>query len=440
MKITFIMPSIGKKKGVPYSRSWLMEPLGLAVIAACTPRGITRELYDDRLEAIPYDKPTDLVALSVETYSAKRAYQIADEFRRRKVPVVMGGYHPTLVPEETLLHADAIVAGEGENVWQTVLADLRNGRLQKQYRAPSRTNLAHIFPDRSLFKGKRYVNLTLIETGRGCRFGCEFCSIHAFYRQTYAIRPVKDVVAEIVGIKAKNIFFVDDNIANDPERARELFSALVPLGIRWISQVSMHIYKDHALLELMRKSGCKGVLIGFESLQPENLQAMGKAVNNVADGYDKVVQAFHKHRLAIYGTFVFGYRDSRETFTAAYAFALKNKLFYAAFNHLVPFPGTPLYRRLELENRLRYSSWWTHPECRFGNVYFIPDAVSPAELERLCYANRLRYFKLPALLYRLANPLYRHDLFSLAMFLLVNLSANGETQSRRLLPFGATDG
>jgi radical SAM superfamily enzyme YgiQ (UPF0313 family) len=440
MKVTFIMPAIGRKKGMPYSRSWQMEPLGLAVLAARTPPEIERVFFDDRLEAIPFDESTDLVAMSVETYTANRAYQIAGKFRARNIPVVMGGYHPSLLPDEVAAHADAVVVGEGEQVWPELLQDMVQGRLKKKYVATSQSNLRGIFPDRSLFKGKNYFDLTLIETGRGCRFGCEFCSINAFYHRAYAARPVEDVVAEITATGARKIFFVDDNIANDPLRARELFSALIPLHIRWISQVSMHIYKDNMLLDLMRQSGCRGVLIGFETMQPQNLQSMGKEVNTVVGGYDAVVRAFHHHHLAIYGTFVFGYNDSRQSFAQAYSFAMRNSLFYTAFNHLVPFPGTQLYSRLKAQGLLRYPAWWTDPECRFGNIYFNPQTMTPQELEHLCYQYRFRFFGLPALLRRLfSSLLYWRSGFTVLIFLAVNLFANRETRSRRMLPFGVSD-
>lgn len=437
MKITFIMPAVGRKHRVPYPRSWVMEPLGLALLSAVTPPDIQRVLYDDRLEKIPWDEPTDLVALNVETYTANRAYQIAAKFRRRGVAVVMGGYHPTLAPDDAAKHADAIVCGAGESVWNDLLRDFKNGHLKKLYRAPATTYLKGLFADRSLFKDKNYFNLTLIETGRGCRFSCEFCSITSFYQHTYTVRPVADVITEITTTRSKNIFFVDDNIANDRDRAFELFSALIPLKIRWISQVSMHICNDNELLALMKRSGCCGVLIGFESLQKKNLNAMGKNVNKVAGNFDSVVAKFHQHHLAIYGTFVFGYDDTEDSFREAYSFALRNRLYYAAFNHLVPFPGTALYNRLKKDNMLRYDSWWTNPQCRFGNVYFNPQNMMPDELENLCYKYRLKFFRLPAIIYRLMNiRLYFHDFITLLIFLSANLFANRETKNRRMLPFG----
>jgi radical SAM superfamily enzyme YgiQ (UPF0313 family) len=440
MKITFIMPAVGRKKNTPYSRSWIMEPLGLAILSSYTPAHIQRVLYDDRLESIPYDDPTDIVAINVETYTAQRAYQIAAQFRKRKVKIVMGGYHATLLPEEVLQHADSVVIGEGEQVWGQLLEDFKNDTLKQQYSSPGRTDLTGVFADRSLFSGKNYFNLTLIETGRGCRFSCEFCSVNAFYKKTYTSRPVIDVIKEIETTRAKNIFFVDDNIGNDRLRAKELFTALIPLKINWISQISMHLYKDDELLDLMKRSGCRGVLIGFETMEADNLVSMGKNVNTVSDGYDAVVKSFHKHTLAIYGTFVFGYKDTKKTFQAVYTFAMRQKLFYAAFNHLVPFPGTQLYHRLESEGKLRYKAWWTDRRCHFGNVYFNPENMTSTDLEQLCYEYRYKFFHIPMILLRVMNfRVYWKDITSLLIFLGSNIFANRETRRRRMLPFGVFD-
>lgn len=239
MRVTFILPAVGKKKGRPYISSWKMEPLTIAVLAGITPQDIEIKFYDDRLESIPYDEPTDLVALSVETYTAKKAYQIAQRFRRRGVKVVMGGYHPTLVPFEAAEHADSVVIGEAEGLWERLLSDFQNNHLRKFYWQKKRPSLAGIRPRREIYKDKKYLPLTLVETGRGCSMRCNFCCINVFYKYTYNFRPVEDIVEEIVNTGKKNFFFVDDNITHNPARAKKLFLALIPLKIRWISQASL---------------------------------------------------------------------------------------------------------------------------------------------------------------------------------------------------------
>ncbi|MEJ2111905.1 MAG: cobalamin-dependent protein, partial [Acidobacteriota bacterium] len=195
-RVTFIFPCVGKRLGNRYPRSWIMEPLAIAQLSALTPAGWEKRFYDDRLEEIQYDEPTDLVALSVETYTARRAYQISAQFRRRGIPVVLGGFHPTLVPEDAAQHADAIVIGEAENVWSRVIEDILAGKLQSRYEGKQRLGMAGVFPDRAIFAGKHYIDLALVETGRGCRHGCDFCSISAFFKGGFNARPVADVVQE----------------------------------------------------------------------------------------------------------------------------------------------------------------------------------------------------------------------------------------------------
>ncbi len=195
MRLTLIQPAIGRQPGTGYMRTWQMEPLAIAALAGLTPRDVAIAFYDDRLEPIDYARPADLVAMPVETYTAKRAYQIASEFRRRKVPVVMGGFHPSLAPEEAAQYAEAIVVGEAEAVWAEVIEDARSNRLKPVYRAATQPDLAAVLVDRTIFTGRRYLPIGLVETGRGCRFPCDFCAIQTFYARTARHRPIDAIVA-----------------------------------------------------------------------------------------------------------------------------------------------------------------------------------------------------------------------------------------------------
>ena len=441
MKVTFILPCVGRRPGQSYVRSWLMEPLAIGVLSALTPDRHARVFYDDRLEDIPYDEPTDLAAINVETYTARRAYQIAAGYRRRGVPVVMGGFHATLLPDEVSDHADAVVVGEAEELWPEVLEDLESGRLQRVYRAEGRPSLAGVMPDRSIYAGKPYVDLALVETGRGCGFACEFCSISSFYRRSYSARPVPDVVADIRSLNRRNVFFVDDNICVDRDRTKELLNALVPLRIRWIGQVSLDVSRDEELLALMQRSGCVGVLIGFESLDAESLARMGKKVNRDPADYDRSLAALRNHGLAVYATFVFGYDgDTGASFERTLAFALQHRFFFMAFNHLVPFPGTPLYERLSSESRLRYDSWWLSSECPFGDVAFRPNHFSPGELSDTCYAFRRRFYSISSVFRRgLDLKANCRTLPMAAVFFYQNLAGRRDVRRRQGLPLGVPD-
>ena len=178
MRVTLIHPSIGRREGQKnYIRTWQMEPLGAATLASLTPSEHQVKFFDDRVETIDYNEPTDLVAISIETYTAIRAYQIASEYRKRNVPVVMGGFHASLCPEEVSQYAESVVVGEAEASWQQVLLDAEKGTLKTYYDTKERPSLDHVMPDRSIFQGKNYVPVSLVEASRGCEFQCEFCAI-----------------------------------------------------------------------------------------------------------------------------------------------------------------------------------------------------------------------------------------------------------------------
>jgi radical SAM superfamily enzyme YgiQ (UPF0313 family) len=403
MRITFVHPCIGRRIGQPYLRTWQMEPLAPATLAGLTPRGGRFDIrfYDDRNEAIPFDEPTDLVAMSVETYSAKRAYQIASEFRRRKVPVVMGGFHPTLVPDEVTQYAESIVIGEAEELWPLLLDDFCRGHLKPVYRQAGRPSLAGVHADRSIFAGKRYLKIKLVEAGRGCQFGCEFCSVQSFFHRTHARRPINEIVDEVRGVKDRLIFFVDDNVTTNSSQAKEFLRALVPLKIRWVSQGSINAGHDEEFLRLLKASGCQALLIGFESLDDATLKKMNKQVNTMRGGYEEALANLRRFGIRIYATFVFGYDgDRQDSFRETLAFANRHRFYLAGFNHLVPFPGTPLYRRLQEEGRLLYERWWLDPRYRFGMVPYAPQGMTADEVRARCAEARREFFSFKSILNR----------------------------------------
>jgi len=366
-----------------------MQPLSLAILASLTPADVQLELMDERLEPIRFDAPTDLVAMTVETFTARNAYQIAARFRRRGIPVVMGGYHPTLLPEEALQHADAVVVGDAEGIWPEVVEDARAGKLRRVYQAGETPSLAGPMPRRDIFRGKRYAPLNLVQFGRGCRFACDFCSIHAFYGTNLRWRPVEEVVAEIKTLGRRHLLFVDDNLLADQGRAEALFRSLIPLRVRWSCQASIDVCREPRLLKLMADSGCQAMVIGFESLDQRNLQQMNKGWA-VQDGdYAASLRKIREHGIMVYGTFVFGYDyDTAEAFDACVDFALRSRFFLANFNPLTPTPGTALYRRLAAEGRLLHDRWWLAPEFRYGQALFRPLGMSPEQLAEGCYRAR----------------------------------------------------
>jgi radical SAM superfamily enzyme YgiQ (UPF0313 family) len=429
---------MGRRTGEPYIRTWQMEPLAPAVLAALTPDSVQIRFYDDRMEAIPYEEPTDLVAITMETYTARRSYQIATEYRKRGVPVVMGGFHATLMPDEAAKYADAVVIGEAEGLWPRVIDDFRNRSLRRIYRSDTQPSLAGCAPDRSIFAGKNYLPVALVETGRGCPYPCEFCAIQTFFRRTHRHRPVHEVVEELGRIKKPLVFFVDDNIIADPERARDLLRALIPLKIRWVGQAGIGAAFDDELLGLLRQSGCQGLLIGLESLDRDTLEAMGKSFVTPLGTYAAALANLRRHGIRLYVTFVFGYgNDTVGTVDRAAAFAERHRFFLTAFNHLTPFPGTPLYRRLEKEERLLFDRWWLDPGYRYGMLPFAPEGISPGELEERCIGARRRFFGWRSILRRgLDFRVNSRTLFMGFHFFLINLLMRREVLQRKQYPLG----
>ncbi|HEX4933335.1 MAG TPA: radical SAM protein, partial [Gemmatimonadaceae bacterium] len=438
MRVTFVMPNLGRLESGEYVDEGSMEPLPLAVLAGLTPPDVECVLYDDRLEAIPYDEPTDLVALSVEIYTARRAYEIAAEYRRRGVPVVLGGMHPTLVPREAMAHADAVCVGDAECVWATIVEDARNGRLRRRYDgAPGVAQAGGVRPRRDLYAGKPYLPVTLLQFSRGCRYACSFCAISRYFDRRHHVRRTEEVLAEIEAQERRFLFFVDDNFLSDHAAAKAFLRALIPLKVRWVSQGSIDMTDDPELMELLEASGCFGHVIGFESLQRPALRAMAKgpALRSRRDGatdwdrYARAIEVLRRHHLQTWAAFTLGHDDDTEaSIRETCDFALAHKFCFAAFNILMPYPGTPLYDRLAAQGRLLFDGqWWLHPEYRFNHAAFVPARMSPEALTAACFDARRRWnspvsvvrrFWDPmthlssparAMLYLAYNPLYRKE-------------------------------
>ncbi len=439
MRLTIVHPCVGRKPGQKYIRTWQMEPLPAATLAGLTPRDVDVRFHDDRMEEIPFDEPTDLVAISVETYTARRAYQIASEYRRRGVPVVMGGFHASLCPDEVARFAESVVTGEAEQLWPHVLDDARHGRLQKFYRASGRSSLDGMRPDRSIFRGKRYLPVGLVEAGRGCHFSCEFCAVQTVFEATQSRRPIDQILDEIRALKEekKLFFFVDDNITSNLRQAKEFFRALIPLKVRWVSQASINAAHDEEFLDLLVRSGCQGVLIGFESLNPANLESMNKRFNTAKGGFEKALANLRRHRIRVYGTFIFGYDgDTADSFMPTVDFAEEHAFYIAAFNHLTPFPGTPLYKRLEAEGRLLYDAWWLDQRYSYNRIPFTPIGMSPDDLQRACLAARRRFYGWPSIMRRSMDAVNRGNGFMWRNFYMINALHRQDVSLRDHYPLG----
>lgn len=456
MKLVLIKPNIGRREHSLYVDEGRMEPLQLGILAALTPKDIEVVMYDDRMEEIPYDEPADLVAITVETFTARRAYEISREYQSRGVTTVMGGMHVMLMPEEVSEHADSIIVGDAENVWQEMLQDFIKGELKKKYnREQPLIPQEGIITRRDIFEGKGYLPITLLQFSRGCKYRCKFCASSAYFSGKHYCREVNEVVEEIKSQKRKLLFFVDDNIVSNFEKAKELFRALIPLKVKWVSQGSIDMLEDQELMQLMVKSGCLGLVIGFETINEGNLEAAAKGANKnrALDQYRKEIKELRRWGLQTWAAFTLGYDgDTVESLIKTCQFAIRNKFCFAAYNILMPYPNTPLYTKLEQEGRLLYEGkWWLSEEYRFNHAAFIPKNMSPEELTEVSFWCR-KAFNSPwsiftralepktnmrtpyrFITYLIYNPLFRKEVFKkqgMRLGLKEGNTANGKTKGK----------
>lgn len=422
-RLTLIRPNMGDFRSTD-----AMTPLSLGVLAGRTPKDVDICLFDDRVEVLPVHDTPDLVAITVETFTARRAYQIADGYRARGIPVVMGGYHPTFLPDESLLHADAVVTGDAEGSWERLLGDFNRGNLQRLYTGGNTRPLNDFAIERNIFAGKRYAPIQLVQYSRGCRFACDFCSIRAFYQDNLRRRAPEAVVQELSAMNPRKLtFFVDDNLLANRDSLTDLLQAIRPLGIRWTCQISIDVARDEALLDLMAESGCMLALVGFESLSEPNLKQMGKAWNKVSGDYRQVVRKFHARGIAVYGTFVFGYdEDTADSIRASLDFALEARLDLANFNPLTPTPGSPLYDRLLKEGRLLSPEWWLDPNYHYGDPIFVPRKMSPETFADQCFEAKKAFYSWSSMARRVLAGNLGLDWFRTGMVGLANLISRRE--------------
>jgi len=386
MKITFIQPRM--LTGKP---SDCMEPLVFALLKALTPEHIDICFYDERLESVPFDEPTDAVALTINTFTARRAYEIAQTYESKNIPVIAGGFHATLLPEEVLEFVRTVVVGDAEDTWPRILDDLLNDTLQERYFS-TMPPMCDTVPDRSLFKRQRYLPILPVQFGRGCPHQCDFCSIHAVYDSSLRQRNLDDLCRELAPIRGKHILLTDDNLLHNKKMAENLFIELKNIGLRWSCQISINAIADKNFIAHMAESGCTSVTIGFESLNTGNLRQMNKNVNQHHFNYSEAIHACNEVGIMVYGTFVFGYdHDTKESFNETLDFALAHNLFLANFNPLTPFPGTRLYDRLMAENRMIYKGWWLKDDVRYGQAVFHPRGMTADELEEGCFRIRTEF-------------------------------------------------
>jgi radical SAM superfamily enzyme YgiQ (UPF0313 family) len=361
MKIKLIAPH--EQREDTLSSSFKLQRVNLPLLAALTPPGHTMTIVDEAFAPDDINQDVDLVGITVMTDLVLRAYHIADTYRRKALKVVMGGIHPTVLPDEALEHADAVVVGEAEGIWPRLVSDAASGQMQRLYRAGKMTDLKGLpKPRRDLLPGIKYQGYTPIpigvETSRGCPYDCEFCSIGQTLGHHYRVRPVQEVIAEIESIDSRHLFFVDDALGLNRNVAKKLFTEMIPLRRLWLGQGTVSLAEDLELLRLMRRSGCLGLLVGFESVQKRTQNEVKKIKNLRIDFYE-AMRRFHGEGFGILGTFVFGSDyENKDVFEQTLEFIMRSRMDCAELRILTPYPGTRLYERLLSEGRLFVRDWW----------------------------------------------------------------------------------
>jgi radical SAM superfamily enzyme YgiQ (UPF0313 family) len=341
--------------------------------------------------------------------------------------------HVTLLPEEAFQHADSILISDAEQVWHQVIEDARRGQLKPVYQGQPGIPQPDSFTRRDLYKGKKYLPISLLQFGRGCHFTCTFCATSSYFNHHHYYRGVDRVLEEIERQQRKIVFFVDDNIISDVEAAKVLFRELIPLKVKWVSQASIDMTHDHELMDLMTRSGCLGNVVGFESINQGDLRQMKKGQNLTygLQPYQQELEVLRDFGLQTWAAFTVGHDgDTPKSIQRTLDFALENKFTFAAFNILLPYPGTALYQKLQSENRLLFDGkWWLHPDYRFNHAAFHPRHMSAEQLTHWSFHarrvfnspgsifNRMFEFKtnmrnpLRLGIYLAYNPLFRKEVF-----------------------------
>jgi radical SAM superfamily enzyme YgiQ (UPF0313 family) len=383
LKIALVSPKgpLYRHRGGIFRKSLRYAPLTLTTLAALVPSELEAELtlVDEGIEDVDPALDADLIGMTVITGTAPRASELAKHFRSRGIPVVLGGPHVTLVPDDAQPHGDAVVVGYAEDTWPELLRDFARGGLQPRYvQQPNLSLAGRPFPRRDLMPQARFLTNNVFEATRGCIHNCEFCVVPAAWGRKPYQKPVEDVVADIVRHDARKLIFVDLNLIADRGYAEQLFEALIPLQVQWYGLSTVLLADDLPLLKLAARSGCRGLLLGFESIVPDNLRESSKGFNRPAR-FKEIVAMLHAHGIAVYGCFVFGMdHDTPDVFLETARFAVDAQIDLPRFAIVTPFPGTALHHRLEREERILTRNW----ELYDGqHVVFQPARMSVQELQ-----------------------------------------------------------
>jgi len=437
MKILLISPERERKKEEAFL--FRLGFLNLPYVAAVTPPDVEVKIVDEAFEKVNLEEKVDLVGVTAQTPVAPRAYQIAGEFRKRGIPVVMGGVHASMLPEEALRYVDAVVIGEAEEVWPQLIEDFRRGQMKRIYQANGFVNPAGLpLPRRDLLNPKFYFPLKLLETTRGCPHHCDFCGVSKFFGYRYRNRPLGEIDRELATLfekgpvmnpfskkvlslfnrdlpyflKRRLLYIIDSNIAGDKRFALDLVSLLKDYDLLWYGHAPVSIAFDQKLLEGFSQSGCIAVNLGFESFSIKNLKTMGKRFNDPPH-YADAVKRIHDHGIGIMGTFMVGLDDDDPgVFQRIIDFCIDSRLDWALTFIMAPYPGTESFLRLEKEGRIFCRDWEKYDSL---NAVYQPLLMSAEDLEKGMRRIWKEVFSLSSIYKRILRRPWIHPLFYLVM-------------------------
>ena len=411
-KLLLINPVNNRRKGLMLDKESIYPPLALGIIAALTPQNWEIEIHDENFVPFEY-KDADLVGFTSLTATVNRCYEIAEEYRKNKIPTVIGGIHASMLPGEALKFVDSVVVGEAENIWARVISDFENHRLEKVYHAPLPSMVNSPPPRTDLFLPDYAFGS--MQTTRGCPMKCEFCSVHTFNGSKYRLRPVEQAVSDFAAIPQERVYIVDDNFVGYSKRARdhavEFFKTISQRGIskQWAGSASMNIADDEEVLGWAAKSGCKLIFLGIESEVVEQLSQVRKAVNLKigVDHYKEVYEKIHKYGISVLGAFIYGLdNDTPDTMQRRTDYILETDIDIMQASILTPLPGTDLFKRFEEEGRLLYHDYprdWER--YNYAEVVFKPQKMSPEEFGAAVYHNWEQLYDLKTLKRKFLNTL-----------------------------------
>jgi radical SAM superfamily enzyme YgiQ (UPF0313 family) len=437
MKILLISPERKRKKEEAFL--FRLSFLNLPYVAGVTPPDVEVKIVDEAFQKVDFDEKVDLVGITAQTPVVPRAYEIAEEFKKRGVPVVMGGVHASMLPEEALQHVDAVLVGEAEEVWPDLIEDLRKGQLKRIYQGNGFVDSSKLpLPRRELLNEKFYFPLKPLETTRGCPHRCDFCGVSKFFGFRYRNRPISEIERELETLfkegqvmnpvlrkilslfskdlpyflKRRLLYIIDSDVASNKRFCLELFSLLKEFDLRWWGHAPVSVAFDQKLLEGFSQSGCIALNIGFESFSTKNLQTMGKGFNQPSR-YAEAVKRIHDQGIGIMGTFIVGLDDDDPgVFQRIIDFCINEKLDWALTFIMSPYPGTDSFKRLEKEGRIFCRDWEKYDSL---NAVYQPLLMSPEELEKGMRRIWKDVFSLNSIYKRILKRPWIHPLFYLGM-------------------------